>query len=95
MTTTPLHARRPVPSGWATRPGDSDGWVQRAREVATDLAVDLAKQGVPFRDAYRQAADPARWNEGDPVASLAARTSPGASGRPMFEVLRTRLAALG
>ena len=44
---------------------------------ATDLAVDLAKQGTPFRDAYRQAADPARWAEGDPDASLAARVSPG------------------
>jgi len=62
---------------------------------ATDLAVDLAKQGVPFRDAYRQAADPARWERGDPQASLQARTSPGASGAPLFEVLRARLAALG
>ena len=61
---------------------------------ATDLAVDLAKQGVPFRDAYREAADPARWSGGDPGASLAARTSPGASGRSMFEVLRARLTAL-
>ena len=32
---------------------------------ATDLAVDMAKDGVPFREAYRQAADPARWAEGD------------------------------
>src|SRR5690606_41235459 len=46
---------------------------------ATDLAIDLARQGTPFRDAYRQAADPARWAEGDPAASLAARTSPGAA----------------
>ena len=62
---------------------------------ATDLAVDLARDGVPFRDAYRQAADPARWELGDPQASLQARTSPGASGAPLFEVLRARLAALG
>ncbi|MBC7989403.1 MAG: argininosuccinate lyase, partial [Luteimonas sp.] len=51
---------------------------QRMREAiepsmyATDLAVDLARQGVPFRDAYRQAADPARWTQGDPEASLIA-----------------------
>jgi argininosuccinate lyase len=62
---------------------------------ATDLAVELAKQGMPFREAYREAADPARWHGGDPGASLAARTSPGASGRPLFEVLRARLAAPG
>jgi len=61
---------------------------------ATDLAVDLAKQGVPFRDAYRQAADPARWNEGDPRASLDARVSPGAAGDLRLEVLRDRLAVL-
>jgi argininosuccinate lyase len=58
---------------------------------ATDLAVDLAKQGVPFRDAYKQAADPARWSEGDPQASLAARTSPGGAGDLRLNVLRDRL----
>jgi argininosuccinate lyase len=61
---------------------------------ATDLAVDLAKQGVPFRDAYRQAADPARWSEGDPQASLAARVSPGAAGDLRLGELRRRLEAL-
>ena len=61
---------------------------------ATDLAVDLARQGVPFREAYRQAADPARWAAGDPQASLAARTSPGAAGDLRLEVLRHRLDAL-
>src|SRR5690606_14005403 len=62
---------------------------------ATDLAVDLARQGVPFRDAYRQAADPARWAEGDPEASLAARVSPGAPGNPKLELLRARLSVAG
>ncbi len=62
---------------------------------ATDLAVDLARQGMPFRDAYREAADPARWAEGDPAASLAARVSPGASGAALNAVLKARLAALG
>lgn len=60
---------------------------------ATDLAVDLAKQGMPFRDAYRQAADPARWAEGDPAASLTARVSPGAAGDLRLDVLRERLQA--
>jgi argininosuccinate lyase len=73
---------------------------QRMREAieasmyATDLAVDLARQGVPFRDAYRQAADPARWTQGDPAASLAARTSPGAAGDLLLDTLRQRLLAL-
>jgi argininosuccinate lyase len=62
---------------------------------ATDLAVDMARQGVPFREAYRQAADPSRWTQGDPEASLAARVSLGASGDPGLESLRLRLAALG
>ena len=61
---------------------------------ATDLAVDLARQGVPFRDAYKQAADPARWNQGDPQASLAARVSPGAAGDLRLGELRRRLEAL-
>jgi argininosuccinate lyase len=61
---------------------------------ATDLAVDLAKQGMPFRDAYREAADPARWTEGDPAASLAARVSPGAAGHLRLDALRERLDAL-
>ena len=58
---------------------------------ATDLAMDLARQGIPFRDAYRQAADPARWQPGDPAASLAARVSPGAAGAPLLERLQARL----
>ncbi len=66
-----------------------------ASMYATDLAVDLARGGVPFRDAYVQAADPARWEQGDPAASLAARTSPGAAGDPRLENLRERLSTLG
>lgn len=61
---------------------------------ATDLAVQLASQGVPFRDAYKQAADPARWAQGDPAASLAARVSPGSGANLGLDVLRARLAAL-
>ncbi|MCA1714128.1 MAG: argininosuccinate lyase, partial [Gammaproteobacteria bacterium] len=62
---------------------------------ATDLAIDLARQGMPFRDAYRQAADPARWSEGDPAASLAARASPGGAADLRLELLYRRLASLG
>ena len=43
---------------------------------ATDLAIDLARDGVPFRDAYRQAADPARWTQGDHIHS-ASGSRPG------------------
>lgn len=58
---------------------------------ATDLAIELARDGMPFREAYVQAADPARWSEGDPAASLRARVSPGAPGAPRLDVLRQRL----
>jgi argininosuccinate lyase len=61
---------------------------------ATDLAIDLARQGVPFRDAYRQASDPTSWKKDDPEASLAARISPGGSGDPQLVALRVRFAAL-
>ncbi|MGV8941515.1 MAG: argininosuccinate lyase [Lysobacter sp.] len=61
---------------------------------ATDLAVDLAREGVPFRDAYRQAADPTRWEQGDPDASLAARVSPGAAGDMRLRMLQERLQLL-
>lgn len=62
---------------------------------ATDLAIDLARQGMPFRDAYRQAADPAHWSEGDPAASLAARASPGGAADLRLEQLRERLTEFG
>ena len=62
---------------------------------ATDLAVDLAREGLAFRDAYRQAADPACWQEGNAATSLAARVSPGAAGDPRLDLLRARLEATG
>ena len=61
---------------------------------ATDQAVDLARQGLPFRDAYKQAADPASWAQGDPEASLAARVSPGAAADLRLDELRRRLETL-
>lgn len=58
---------------------------------ATDLAIDLARQGLPFREAYRQAADPSRWAQGDADASLAARVSPGGAADLRLTSLRERL----
>ncbi len=61
---------------------------------ATDLAVDMAKDGVPVREAYRLAAVPSRWAVGDPATSLAARISPGAAGDLRLDALHARLDAL-
>ncbi len=61
---------------------------------ATDLAIELAREGMPFRDAYRAAADPSRWLARDPAASLAARVSPGAAADLRLDLLHARLAAL-
>lgn len=61
---------------------------------ATDVAVDAAIAGVPFRDAYRAAAassDSAGQGR-TPEGSLAARTSPGAAVDLRLDVLRERLA---
>lgn len=62
---------------------------------ATDIAIDLAREGVPFRDAYRQAAEPARWTRTDAAGSLAARVSAGGAAHLRLETLRERLDALG
>lgn len=61
---------------------------------ATDVAVDLASTGLPFREAYRRAADPACWERSDPEASLAARVSPGAAADLRLDVLSARIEAL-
>ena len=61
---------------------------------ATDAAIELAAEGVPFRVAYRRIADaPGDLAARTPEASLAARVSPGGPGRLMLEVLHARLAA--
>jgi argininosuccinate lyase len=61
---------------------------------ATDLAIEQAAQGVPFRDAYRAAAQAASAaGQGrTPEQSLAARTSPGAHAGLRLDELRARLA---
>ncbi|MEP7044269.1 MAG: argininosuccinate lyase [Dokdonella sp.] len=63
---------------------------------ATDVAIDQAAAGVPFREAYRQAAESAAVaGQGrTPEASLAARVSPGASADLQLDELHARLRAL-
>lgn len=59
---------------------------------ATDRAVELALEGVPFRDAYRRVAEEiAKLGEGDADRSLRERTSPGACGDLRLSELRERL----
>ena len=62
--------------------------------MATDLAVDFAKNGVPFREAYQKAADPLQWQARTAAESLAARTSEGAGVNLGLDKLKQRLAAL-
>ncbi|WHZ18247.1 MAG: Argininosuccinate lyase [Rhodanobacteraceae bacterium] len=63
---------------------------------ATDVAIEQAAAGVPFRDAYRAAAETAQSaRQGrTPEQSLAARTSPGAHADLRLDALRARLDAL-
>ncbi len=62
---------------------------------ATDLATDLAAQGVPFREAYRRVAGSlSELGEGDAGESLAARVSTGGCGNLALESLQERLDAL-
>ena len=63
---------------------------------ATDLAVEQAIAGVPFRDAYRAAAEAAKTlGDRTPEQSLAARTSPGACADLRLDVIAARIDALG
>jgi argininosuccinate lyase len=59
---------------------------------ATDRAVELAKEDVPFRDAYQQVASEFDQLAGrTPEESLEARVSPGGAGALCLDVLRDRL----
>ncbi len=62
---------------------------------ATDVAIEQAVCGVPFREAYRRAAQAASDVARTPEASLDARTSPGGAGDLRLDDLRERLNALG
>ena len=64
---------------------------------ATDVAVEAAIAGVPFREAYKAAAvaaDSAGQGR-TPEGSLVARTSPGAAADLRLDALHARLQALG
>jgi argininosuccinate lyase len=62
---------------------------------ATDLAVEQAIAGVPFRDAYRAAAEAAKsLGDRTPAASIAARTSPGACADLRLDLIAARIEAL-
>jgi len=65
-----------------------------AQMHATDRAVELALEGVPFRDAYRQVGDSlGELERREASASLDARTSPGGAAALMLDVLGERLEA--
>jgi argininosuccinate lyase len=62
---------------------------------ATDRALDLARAGTPFRDAYRAVAkDLDATGAYDLEASLAARVSPGATADLGVHEMRNRLEAV-
>ncbi|WP_049621544.1 argininosuccinate lyase [Frateuria defendens] len=64
---------------------------------ATDVAIEQAAAGVPFRDAYRAAAEAAASAGAGrtPEGSLAARVSPGAGYDLRLDALQQRLDGLG
>ena len=62
---------------------------------ATDIALERAAAGVPFRDAYLQAKKELdRLDALDAEASLAQRVSPGACADLRLDLIRRRLAVL-
>jgi argininosuccinate lyase len=59
---------------------------------ATDLATDLAAQGVPFREAYRRVGDSlSELAESDPQKSLYKRVSKGGCADLGLDILQARL----
>jgi argininosuccinate lyase len=67
-----------------------------AEMLATDRALDLACEGVPFREAYKTVASEIEGlSAGGVDASLRNRVSPGGCGRLETRILHARLAALG
>ncbi len=66
-----------------------------ASMYATDRAVDLAREGVPFRSAYRRIKqDGGEAAPISPAESIAARVSAGAAGNLCLDTLSQRLEAL-
>ena len=63
--------------------------------LATDRALDMARDGIPFRDAYRTSATEVVDISAEEIAkSLANRVSPGGCGRLETALLESRLEAL-
>ena len=63
--------------------------------LATDRALDMARDGIPFRDAYRTSAAEVVDISAEEIAkSLANRVSPGGCGRLETALLESRLEAL-
>ncbi len=65
--------------------------------LATDIAVRLTSDGIPFRDAYAQAAasiDGLTLTPADIEASIRERVSPGACNDLMLDVIAARLVKL-
>ncbi|MBT8062883.1 MAG: argininosuccinate lyase [Xanthomonadales bacterium] len=59
---------------------------------ATDETTELAAQGMPFREAYRNIAENlSAVQNRDALETVRKRISPGASGKLMLEVLTARL----
>ena len=66
---------------------------------ATDAALELVRQGVPFRDAYRQVGTSLeKLSAMDPVAAIDRRTSTGTPGNLRLDVpraaMKTRAASM-
>ena len=63
--------------------------------LATDRALDMARDGIPFRDAYRtSAAEIVDISLEEIAKSLASRVSPGGCGQLETALLESRLEAL-
>jgi len=63
--------------------------------LATDRALDMAREGIPFRDAYKTASGGGSDISDERVAqSLANRSSPGGCGQLGTALLEARLEAL-
>ena len=63
--------------------------------LATDRALDMAREGIPFRDAYKSAAaDSGEFSAEGIAQSLASRVSPGGCGQLETGLLEARLGAL-
>jgi argininosuccinate lyase len=66
-----------------------------AEMLATDRALDMARDGIPFREAYRTAATQGADISAEAIAqSLANRVSPGGCGQLETVLLQSRLEAL-